>query len=148
MIRCFSILTLLLTLGCSSSPSLSGGNLRFQWPVQGGKVSQKFKSVLKRHDGIDIAAPKRTPILAAESGRVLYAGHDFTGYGKLIIIEHRGDAWATFYAHLNSFNVREGDIVYRGQKIGRMGKTGRATGVHLHFEIRRDLLPVNPLAYL
>lgn len=118
------------------------------WPVRGGKISQKFKNGRKKHDGIDITGKKNTPILAAESGKVIYAGKGFTGYGKLIIIEHRGDTWASFYGHLNGFKVREGQKVYKGQQIGYMGRTGRASGVHLHFEIRYNLRPVNPLNFL
>jgi murein DD-endopeptidase MepM/ murein hydrolase activator NlpD len=142
------ILFSLIFCSCSSTPRLPAGTPHFMWPVKGGRITQKFKPSLDRHDGLDIAARTNTPIYAAETGRVLYAGHDFTGYGNLIIIEHRGDAWASFYAHLHSFKVREGDLVRKGQKIGGMGRTGRATGVHLHFEIRRDLRPVNPLHYL
>lgn len=140
---------LILLSSCSSTSSVSSGALQFSWPVKSrGTITQKFKSGSRKHDGLDIAASKNTPILAAESGKILYAGRDFSGYGNLIIIEHRGDAWASFYAHLNGFKVREGQRVYRGQVIGLMGKSGRATGVHLHFELRHNLRPVNPLNFL
>lgn len=150
MKRSLASLLLMTLAGCASTPSHSpgAGNLWFHWPVKRGTLTQGFKHNRKKHQGIDIAARRNTPIYAAESGRVLYVGREFSGYGKMIIIEHKGDAWATFYAHLNSFDVSEGDWVRRGELIGRMGRTGRASGVHLHFEIRRNLKPVNPLNYL
>ena len=85
--------------------------------------------------------------MAAERGTVIYTGRGFHGYGNLIVIEHNNE-WATLYSHLNSITVKEGETVERGTKIGTMGRTGHATGVHLHFEIRRNRQPVNPLAYL
>ena len=124
------------------------GSPSFFWPVRGGKITQGFKQRSNRHDGLDIAGRKNSPIYAAESGKVIYAGRDFNGYGKLMIIEHAGDTWATFYGHLNSFQVSEGSRVVKGQRIASMGRTGRASGVHLHFEIRYKLRPVNPLQYL
>ncbi len=146
MQRVISVLFLILA-GCSSSPSTISGAPYFSWPVK-GRLTQKFKSGRGKHDGLDISGRKNTLIRAAESGRVLYAGREFNGYGKLIIIEHRGDTWATFYAHLNGFKVKEGQRVSKGQPIGYMGRTGRASGVHLHFEIRYNLRPVNPLNFL
>lgn len=118
------------------------------WPVKKGTLTQKFKSYSKKHDGIDISAGMNTPVYSAEAGRVIYAGRDFSGYGNLIVIEHAGSAWASFYGHLNKFRVSEGESVSQGELIGLMGNTGRASGVHLHFEIRRNLKPVNPLDYL
>ena len=143
-----SVLLLLLS-ACSSTPRYhSGRTPYFIWPVKRGVLTQKFKSHSRKHQGIDIAAEKNTPIYATESGRVIYAGKEFNGYGKLIIIEHAGDTWASFYAHLNSFKVSEGERIKKGQVIGFMGKTGRASGVHLHFELRYKLQAVNPLNYL
>jgi murein DD-endopeptidase MepM/ murein hydrolase activator NlpD len=121
--------------------------LNFDWPVDDARLSRGFLLGRRWHYGIDLAAPKGTVILAAESGTVIYTGSGFRGYGKLIVIEH-DEKWATLYAHLNKFSVKEGDHVKRGQKIGEMGRTGRATGVHLHFEIRYNRQPVNPLMYL
>lgn len=133
--------------GCASSHKTTG-SVEFSWPVKRATLTRSFKSKSKRHDGVDLAAPKNTPVYAAEGGRVLYVGREFSGYGKLVIIEHRGDRWASFYGHLNRFQVSEGDYVKRGQLIGRVGKTGRASGYHLHFEIRHNLKPVNPLPLL
>lgn len=99
------------------------------------------------HYGLDLAAPKGTPILASTGGRVIYRGKDFRGFGNLVMIESAG-GWATLYAHLDRFMVSEGQMVRMGEVIGTMGRTGRATGVHLHFEIRRGPTPVDPLPFL
>jgi murein DD-endopeptidase MepM/ murein hydrolase activator NlpD len=122
--------------------------LNFDWPVDEARLSRGFLLGLKRpHWGLDLAAKRGTPILASEAGIVIYTGKGFRGYGNLIVIEH-GEDWATLYAHLDKISVEEGAHVERGQKIGAMGRTGRASGVHLHFEIRNNRQPVNPLAYL
>lgn len=123
------------------------GEIQFDWPVEQARLSRGFLLGRRWHYGIDLAAPKGTPILSAAPGKVIYTGRGFTGYGNLVVVEH-GDRWATLYAHLNRFSVREGDLVARGQKLGEMGRTGRASGVHLHFEIRYNREPVNPLMYL
>lgn len=99
------------------------------------------------HLGIDLAAPKGTPILAAQAGTVIYAGREFKGYGKMVLIES-GDGWATLYAHFDKILISEGQRVRQGEVIGSMGRTGRATGVHLHFEIRRNRGPIDPLPLL
>lgn len=122
--------------------------IQFAWPVDEARLSRGYiVRKRKHHWGLDLAAPKNTPILAAESGYVVYIGKQFKGYGKLIVIEHN-DRWASLYAHLNSFSVKEGDFVEQGQVIGKMGRTGHATGVHLHFEIRDNLKPIDPLVYM
>lgn len=144
MFRLIKLLIFLLFSGCATTPPLSSGP-EFIWPVRSGKLSQHFKPGGKRHDGIDISGPRGTGIFAAASGRVIYAGRDFSGYGNLIIIEHGSDQWATFYAHLDAFRVRQGQTVSKGQLIGLMGRTGRATGVHLHFEVRYNLRPTDPM---
>lgn len=150
------ILFFLLSLTCctsvdSTSP-VAASSVRntpyFIWPVKRGTLTQRFKSYSKKHDGIDISAGKNTPIYAAEAGVIIYAGKDFNGYGNLIVIEHAGSAWASFYGHLNKFHVSEGERVRQGELIAAMGNTGRSSGVHLHFEIRKNLKPVDPLDYL
>lgn len=100
----------------------------------------------KMHNGLDWAAGRGTPILAAGDGIVTEAGR-MSGYGKIVIIEH-DFGLETYYAHLNSIDVREGQRVSRGQKIGGMGTTGRSTGVHLHYEVRVGGKPVNPITYV
>jgi murein DD-endopeptidase MepM/ murein hydrolase activator NlpD len=96
---------------------------------------------------VDLGGTKNSPVYAAHDGKVIYTGHGFHGYGKLIIIENPY-GYATFYAHLNTINTKEGKYVTAGEKIGGMGRTGRATGVHLHFELRIAEIAVDPLAYL
>ncbi len=128
--------------------SSSGQEIHFDWPVDEAKLSRGFINRKRKHHwGLDLANRRGTPILAAESGYVVYTGRQFHGYGKLIVIEHN-DQWASLYAHLDKFVVKEGDFVKRGEIIGEMGRSGHATGSHLHFEIRDNRLPVDPAAVL
>lgn len=130
-----------------SPPDRSYGRVRFAWPVR-GKITSRFGTRRHRmHDGIDIAAKRGTAVRAAAAGKVVYADHRIAGYGRLIIIRHAGDFF-TAYAHNERNLVSRGDHVKQGEIIARVGETGRATGPHLHFEIRRGATPVNPLAYL
>jgi murein DD-endopeptidase MepM/ murein hydrolase activator NlpD len=98
------------------------------------------------HDGIDIAAPEGTPIRAVEHGEVLYSDQ-LRGYGNIVIILHQGGL-VTVYAHNQANLVREGQQVARGQVIAKVGSTGRVTGPHLHFEIRKNNTAQDPLFYL
>lgn len=102
----------------------------------------------KLHTGIDMAVPEGTPVYAAESGTVIVA-QSWSGYGNCIIINHGGGLW-TLYGHLKpgGILVEKGETVKRGEKIGLVGMTGTATGYHLHFEVRKDGTPVNPVPYL
>ena len=119
----------------------------FIWPVQ-GRLSDLFEGAEeKRHQGVDIASPLGTPIKAASSGKVIYSGNTIRGYGNLIILRHPED-YVTVYAHNQVNLVEEGMWVERGQVIGKVGNTGRATGAHLHFEIRKNNRAVDPLPYL
>lgn len=119
------------------------------WPVtEPVRISQAFKtSKNPSHRGIDLTGPRGAPILAAHDGLVIYAGRAYRGYGRMIIIEFNNE-WASLYAHLNSIKVKQGQMVTRGQTIGTMGRSGRATGVHLHFELMHHKLPIDPLKYL
>ncbi len=121
----------------------------FDWPVDRARLTQGYHTSGRGrpHLGIDLAAPRNSPVYAAHTGMVIYAGHDFHGYGKMILIES-GHGWATLYAHLHKILVIEGQKVRLGEPIGLIGNTGRSTGPHLHFEIRKDKGPVNPLVYL
>lgn len=122
-------------------------NPRFIWPVL-GKMSSLFgRRRGENHEGIDIAAPKGTRVLAARSGHVIYTGNRISGYGNMVIVRHP-DTLATVYAHLSKINVKKGQFVSKGQLVGRVGETGRATGPHLHFEVRDRSRPKDPLAFL
>ena len=118
----------------------------FMWPVT-GKVTSNFGRRGKTfHDGIDISAPEGTPIRAIERGEVIYSDR-LRGYGNLIIVRHpRG--FASVYAHNQRNRVRKGQKVSRGEIIAKVGKTGRVTGPHLHFEIRKNNITRDPLYYL
>lgn len=123
-------------------------SLTFDWPVDRARMTRGFLPNKRRpHLGIDLAATKGTPILASQSGTVIYAGREFRGYGKMVLIES-GDGWATLYAHFDKILIAEGQKVHQGEVIGAMGRTGRATGVHLHFEIRKGRGPIDPLPLL
>lgn len=97
----------------------------------------------RQHNGLDFGAARRTPVFAAATGIVVRAGRK-GGYGKLVIIDH-GGGWTTRYAHLRRIDVRRGDRVSPGDRVGRVGTTGRSTGPHLHFEVRKDDEAVDPI---
>lgn len=120
---------------------------QFQWPVAQGVVSSGFGIRNgAMHSGVDIAAPVGTPVLAADCGIVIFSG-TLHGYGNTVIIRH-DDEYATVYGHNARNLVSEGARVVRGQQIGEIGRSGRTTGANLHFEVRRDNIARNPLAYL
>ncbi|HEX5128222.1 MAG TPA: peptidoglycan DD-metalloendopeptidase family protein, partial [Usitatibacter sp.] len=113
-------------------------DLDWMWPVK-GKVLAGFTEASK---GIDIAGKKGAPVVAAASGRVVYAGAGLRGYGKLVIIKHN-NTWLSAYAHNDNLVVKEQQDVRKGQKIAEMGQTD-ADQVKLHFEVRRVGKPVDP----
>ncbi|HAV15483.1 MAG TPA: hypothetical protein DCX25_04085 [Candidatus Pacebacteria bacterium] len=116
----------------------------FVWPAS-GRITQDFRFY---HKGTDIANRSGGNVLAADSGKVIVAGWiDNAGYGNRIIIDH-GNGYSTLYAHLALIQVQVGQTVRRGDIIGQMGSTGRSTGTHLHFEIRRGGVHESPLSYL
>jgi murein DD-endopeptidase MepM/ murein hydrolase activator NlpD len=116
----------------------------FVWPTS-GRISQGFTWY---HKGIDIANSEGPDVLAADAGTVVVAGWpDNVGYGNRVIIDH-GNGYKTLYAHLAQIYVSVGQTVRRGDRIGRMGSTGRSTGTHLHFEIIKDGSHQNPLQFL
>lgn len=117
------------------------------WPVR-GPITTKFGfQSSKRHDGIDISAEKGTPILAAADGEVIFSGWGPGGYGQMIIIKH-SKRMLTVYAHNENNLVEKGRKVKQGETIGKVGKSGNATGNHVHFEVRIDRKPKDPLKYL
>ncbi|WP_183410074.1 peptidoglycan DD-metalloendopeptidase family protein [Litorivivens lipolytica] len=115
------------------------------WPTD-GRVVQGFNSSQYAHKGIDIAGKLEQPVNAAAAGIVVYAGSGLVGYGKLLIVKHN-DRYLSAYAHNNRLLVKEGESVKQGQTIARMGDTG-TDSVKLHFEIRKDGKPVNPVKLL
>lgn len=117
------------------------------WPVKGVVTSRFGHRGSRMHDGIDIGVPEGTAVHAAGSGEVVYSDSRISGYGRLIIIRHGRDLF-TAYAHNQRNLVRKGDRVRAGDVIARAGHTGRASGPHLHFEVRQGSTPVDPLAYL
>lgn len=126
----------------SSAPSSSG----FIWPVNGPVVSPFGMRWGRMHTGIDIGVSYGTPIHAAAAGQVIYAGW-MDGYGNLVFIDH-GRGISTGYAHQSSIAVSNGQSVAQGQVIGYVGCTGHCFGPHLHFEVRVNGSPVDPLGYL
>jgi len=116
----------------------------FVWPA-GGTITQRFAWY---HKGIDIASNAAPNILAADSGTVIVAGWpDGYGYGNRVMIDH-GNGYRTLYAHLSRIYVVPGQTVTRGDAIGKMGSTGRSTGIHLHFEVIRNGVYLNPITVL
>lgn len=120
--------------------SVSGG---WAWPTD-GKLLNRYSEVESK--GLDIGGTRGSPVRAAASGRVVYEGSGLRGYGQLIIIKHN-DEFLSAYAHNDRIHVKEGEVVKRGQKIADMGSTGTDRN-KLHFEIRRQGIPVDPLKYL
>lgn len=120
------------------------GTGQFVWPA-GGNISQGFRWY---HKGIDISNRGAPGIMAADGGTVVIAGWPSPwAYGNRVLIDH-GNGFATLYAHLSQIYVSAGQRVSQGAVIGQMGTTGRSTGIHLHFEIRKAGVAVNPLSYL
>jgi len=119
------------------------GSGSFAWPMS-GFISQKF---WQGHQAIDIAAPQGTPIVAADSGFVAVVRFSNVSYGNMVIIDH-GNGFQTLYAHFSVIYVEVGQSVGKGELLGLCGRTGKATGPHLHFEIIKDGIRRNPLAYL
>lgn len=112
-----------------------------------GVRSDPFHAGAAMHPGIDLAGAYGTPVYATADGTVLRAGWNNGGYGNLVELDH-GRGITTRYGHMSAILVHEGDHVTRGQQIGRMGSTGRSTGNHLHYEVRIDGRPVNPIPFM
>ncbi len=117
------------------------------WPLHGRATSGYGPRGKRDHQGVDLAAPTGTPVLAAAGGRVAYSGQGMRGYGKVVVVKHENDL-STVYAHNSRLLVRMGDSVTQGQTIARVGETGWATGPHLHFEVRRRGVPEDPMEFL
>jgi lipoprotein NlpD len=118
----------------------------FAWPIR-GRLSTCFGERHSRpHEGIDIAAPEGTPVHAAEAGKVIFSG-SMGAYGRIVILKHEG-AYASVYAHNSENLVEKGAFVEKGDVVAECGESGNATGPHVHFEIRRDETPDDPMLYL
>jgi murein DD-endopeptidase MepM/ murein hydrolase activator NlpD len=132
----------------SSFPYNPRGPFQVMWPVRKVKLNRGFRPGSDpNHEGIDLGGKRGSEILSAHEGQVIYTGSDFRGYGKMVLVEYNSE-WATLYAHLNSIDVRPGQVLQAGELLGRMGATGHATGVHLHFELLHDRKPIDPLPYI
>jgi murein DD-endopeptidase MepM/ murein hydrolase activator NlpD len=128
------------------APDPASGGEPLAWPVRGVIISGFGTRDREHHDGLDLACPEGTPVFAAAEGEVLFAGEQ-RGYGNLVLIRHaRG--LVTVYAHNAENLVEQGDRVLRGEPIARVGRTGNATGPHLHFEVRVGTRPRDPLGFL
>jgi murein DD-endopeptidase MepM/ murein hydrolase activator NlpD len=123
------------------------------WPVLSGYISSKFgyrKHPIRRrahfHSGVDFASKRGTPVIAVADGMVAFSGWQ-SGYGRLVEVRHM-DGLKTRYAHNQKNLVKKGEMVKKGQTIAKLGSTGRSTGPHVHFEVRKNGKAVNPLKYV
>jgi murein DD-endopeptidase MepM/ murein hydrolase activator NlpD len=135
-----------------SSPLFQSDGVPNTWPVEGrlmsyfGRRSDPFSGEGTFHAGIDISVPTGTPVHATADGTIMSA--EWAGqYGRMVVIDH-GSGLHTQYAHLSQLDVVAGQWVRRGALIGRSGSSGRSTGAHLHYEVRRGGTPVNPSQFL
>ncbi len=120
----------------------------FQWPVQGRVVSRYGAKKNGLHnDGINIAAPRGTRVVAAEKGVVVYAGNELRGFGNLLLIKH-SKGWVTAYAHNDKLLVSKGQSVRRGQAVAKVGSSGTVSKPQLHFEVRKGNQAVDPVPLL
>ncbi len=148
LLQRLTVLALVVFILPSCAFLRSAPSLELDWPLKTYKLTQKFVSTGKPpHLGIDLKAPVGANVFSGHSGRVVYAGNKLTGYGNVVVLEH-SFRWASLYAHLQKIKVKTGQTVRRGDIIGAVGKTGRVSGPHLHFELIYKKKPVNPLLYL
>nr|MBA2724647.1 M23 family metallopeptidase [Actinomycetota bacterium] len=125
---------------------LGTSNQGFIWPLNGSITSPYGPRWGSMHTGIDIDGVTGQPIVAAKEGQVVLAS-SYSGYGNAVILDH-GGGYGTLYAHMSSFNTSAGAYVEQGDIIGYVGCTGSCTGDHLHFEVRVNGSPVDPMPYL
>jgi murein DD-endopeptidase MepM/ murein hydrolase activator NlpD len=129
-------------------PSARVDNAPLKWPLAAPVLTSLFgRRWGREHEGIDMAAPPGTPVLAAADGEVIYAGNQVRGYGNMVVVQHVGDL-LTVYAHNSVLLVKTGDRVSVGKTIAKVGSTGHSTGPHLHFEVRSGESPQDPLPFL
>jgi murein DD-endopeptidase MepM/ murein hydrolase activator NlpD len=137
----------LATAGSTGAGGRNAGDLNLVWPVRGKLSSRYGRRNGRGHDGIDIPAKTGTPIVAAAAGRVIHSGRGLGDYGRVVILKHEG-RYSTVYAHNRRNRVEKGDFVERGEVIGEVGSSGNASGPHVHFEVRRNREPLDPLLFL
>ena len=141
----------LVGAGSFNGPGLPGTGI-FSYPIRGrltspfGPRRHPIHRVVSFHSGVDLAAPFGTPVKASDAGRVIFNGW-YGGYGKVVIVDH-GKDYSTLYAHLSRTSASRGRNIEQGEIVGYEGRTGYATGPHLHFEVRKHGRPQNPLNYL
>ncbi len=146
---------LFICSGCATGarqPAPARARTPFVWPLEGNAaISSTFGlrgegPEARHHNGVDIPAPKNTPVLATAEGYVMFSGRAGS-YGKAVKIVH-ADGIETCYAHLRKCAVKQGKSVGQGDVIGKVGKSGRADGYHLHYEVRLYGTPVDPARFL
>jgi murein DD-endopeptidase MepM/ murein hydrolase activator NlpD len=133
-----------------STQASAAGNAsgRFPWPVRGRILASYGSTTGGGHnDGINIAAPRGTPVRAIDTGTVAYVGNEMKGYGNLVLIKH-ANGWISAYAHLDELSVKLGDKITAGEVIAKVGDTGGVAEPQLHFELRRGKKPVDPREFL
>jgi len=132
--------------GCASSRPEPPAAVPSGWPLprELATVSSAFGAARgsSSHQGLDLTAPPGTPVRATADGMVVFAGRSGS-YGRLVVLDH-GGGWETHYAHLHRIGVREGDRVRRGREIGTVGHSGNASGAHLHYEVHRHGVAIDP----
>jgi len=136
------------------TPKPFAGKSDWRWPTKHRRILRTFLANNPARQGLDIAGERGSPVLAAATGRVVYAGSGLVRYGRLIIVKHN-ERYLSAYAHNQKLRVKEGDVVEVGQRIADMGRTGNLgdnfindNRAKLHFEIRQNGKPVDPLRYL
>ncbi len=130
---------------CGWVPASYSGTGTFRWPLPSFSVWADFANPW--HRGIDLGGVPGTPVMAADNGTVIFAGWNDWGYGNMVVLDHGNGFW-TLYAHLDQVSLRCGQGVNGGQIVGTLGTTGNTAGPHVHFEIRRSGVPVNPHDYI
>lgn len=128
--------------------------IAFVAPLKGYAINSAFglrrlagEARARQHKGVDMAAPTGTSVFVACEGEVVRTGYEADGYGRFVEVRHP-NGMSTLYAHLSRVDVGSGDRLGAGERIGLVGSTGRSTGPHLHFEVRRDHAQVNPVSVL
>ncbi len=121
---------------------------KWVWPLKKVALTSPFgQRGHEFHEGIDLRAKRGTPVYSVSDGRVIYAGSGIKGYGKMLVIKHWGD-FNTVYAHNSKLLVKRGQRVKKGKKIALTGSTGHSSGPHLHFEVRKGVVALNPVKIL